>query len=109
MDLAAQGPATVQAGVAIVQVLVNSGMQSDLDSWINTYKLHTTTAQDPTGMTLTDLVRREYCYLVDLATMKIIRVWIGSTTSGLVTSSAKCAMDCAVAMLNGQQCAQTCP
>jgi hypothetical protein len=100
----------VQAGADIVQVLAGDS-KTQLDAWINTYKLNTTTVRDPDAMptqTLTALVRREYCYLVELSTMKIVRVWVGST-NGTGTTSAKCAMDCAVATLNKQVCAQTCP
>jgi hypothetical protein len=71
----------VQGGGAIVEVLAGD-TKTNLDAWVNNFMLFTTTVRDPDAMpsqTLTALVRREYCYVVDLDTMKIVTVYIGTT------------------------------
>lgn len=71
----------MQAGGAIVEVLAGEA-RSTVDAWVGNFMLFNTTVRDPDGMasqTLTALVRREYCYVVDLATMKILTVYIGTT------------------------------
>jgi len=66
--------------------------QMDLTSWIDAYMLPVTSVRDPSGIpTLTALYRREYSYIVDLSTMKITNIYIGST-NGTGTPSVTIAM-----------------
>jgi hypothetical protein len=95
--LAANGAKVVQAGGAIVEILAGD-TKANLDAWVNNFMLFTTTVRDPDAMpaqTLTALVRREYCYVVDLDTMKIVTVDIGTTDGskpGGISSSLQEAM-----------------
>jgi hypothetical protein len=88
----------VQAGGAIVEVMAGDS-KTQLDNWIDNYMIHTTTVRDPDGnlsQTLDALVRREYSYVVDLATMKILNVYVGTTNGTMpngVSSSLHQAMD----------------
>jgi len=67
--------------------------------------LFTTTVRDPDGMTsqtLNALVRREYTYVVDLSTMKIMTIYIGTTNGskpGGVSSSLQRGMDQVLSLL----------
>ena len=72
--------------------------KANLDSWIGSNNVVVTSVRDPdnmAGQTLTALVRREYCYVVDLHTMKILKVFIGTTDGSMpngISSSAVCGM-----------------
>jgi hypothetical protein len=94
----------VQAGGAIVEIMA-SDTRMELDNWVNNYQLFTTTVRDPdsmTSQTLNALVRREYSYVVDLSTMKILNVYIGTTDGtkpGGISSSLKEAMDQVLALV----------
>ena len=71
----------MQGGGAIVEILAG-GTPDQLDAWVGNFGLKTTTVRDPDGapnQTLAALVRREYSYVVDLATMQIVDVYIGTT------------------------------
>ena len=71
----------MQAGGAIVEIMAG-GSRVELDSWVGNFGLHNTAVRDPdnnAGQTLKALVRREYCYVVDLRSMKIISRYIGTT------------------------------
>lgn len=77
----------------------------ELDNWVNNYNLFTTEVRDPDSnpfQTLNALVRREYSYVVDLSTMKILAVYVG-TTDGTkpngISSSLKEAMDQVASLL----------
>jgi hypothetical protein len=75
------GPNLVKNGIAVVEVLAGDS-RTQLDAWVNNFMLFTTTVRDPDAMssqTLTALVRREYCYVVDLFNMKIDQVYVGTT------------------------------
>lgn len=55
--------------------------QSDLKNWVHTYNLPVTSVRDPDNkprQTIQALVRREYAYEVDLRTMKIVQLRMGS-------------------------------
>ncbi len=79
--------------------------RTELDNWVNNYMLFTTTVRDPDNnlsQTLNALVRREYSYVVDLRTMKILNVYIGTTDGSMpggISSSLKEAMDQVLALL----------
>jgi hypothetical protein len=94
----------VQVGGAIVEVLVD-GTKTNLDAWVNNYMLYNTTVRDPDAtpnQTLNALVRREYCYVVDLDTMAILTIYIGTTDGskpGGISSSLEEAMDDVLARL----------
>jgi hypothetical protein len=103
--MAAMGKQVVDAGGVIIEVLADkAGLQpvkADLDAWITTYSLPVTTVRDPDGMqnqTLNALVRREYTYVVDLKTMMILDIYIGST-NGTGISSAMTGMQTVLSLL----------
>lgn len=50
----------------------------DLVSWIKAEDLHVTVVKPKDGQTLTELVSREWSYIVDLKTMKIVWKGFGS-------------------------------
>ncbi len=97
----------VHAGGAIVEILAGD-IRSELDAWVNNFGLFTTTVRDPdsnTSQTLNALVRREYSYVVDLSTMKILAVYIGTTDGSKpngVSSSLHEAMDQVLGLLGVQ-------
>ena len=97
----------LKAGGAIVEVLAGD-TRTNLDAWVNNFMLFNTTVRDPdamTSQTLSALVRREYCYVVDLTTMKILKVWIGTTDGSKpngVSSSAQEAMDQVLSLLGAK-------
>jgi hypothetical protein len=94
----------VKAGGAIVEIL-SGDPRNELDAWVTNFNLFTTTVRDPDGMptqTLDALVRREYSYVVDLNSMKILNVYIGTTDGSMpngVSSSLKEAMDQVLALI----------
>lgn len=87
----------VALGAIVVEVLetVATGptSKSNLDAWINTYKLPITSMMDadPASLgTYTALQRREQGWIVDLSTMKIVKKYTGTTDGspdGLVSSA----------------------
>ena len=97
----------VKAGGAIVEIMAGDP-RSELDSWVGNFMLFTTTVRDPdsnTSHTLNALVRREYSYVVDLSTMKILNVYIGTTDGskpGGISSSLKEAMDTVLSLLGNK-------
>ncbi len=94
----------VQAGGAIVEIMAGDS-RTELDSWVNNFNLFTTTVRDPDSMptqTLDALVRREYSYVVELPSMKILNVYIGTTDGSKpngISSSLKEAMDQVLVLL----------
>jgi hypothetical protein len=73
--------------------------KSNLDSWINSASIVVTSVRDPDnmqGQTINALVRREYCYVVDLHTMHILKIYIGTTNGNPygtgISSSVVCGM-----------------
>ena len=69
--------------------------RSDLDAWVNTYKLPVTSMKDPDGMagtTFKALGVRETVFELDLRTMKILKVIHGST-AGQGTPSGQQGID----------------
>jgi len=55
--------------------------RTDLDAWINTFRLPITTVMDPPGVGLRTFMTygiRETVFIVDLATMRIVRRFNGS-------------------------------
>ena len=68
--------------------------KSNLDSWINAYKIPVTSMMDPPGTgtkTFDTWGRRENSFVVDLKTMKILKKVTGST-DGSGDSSVKTAI-----------------
>jgi hypothetical protein len=82
----------------VLELLTYAGSRpskTNLDAWINNYSLPVSTLIDPasnSSQTLTALFRREYSYVVDLGTMKIVEVYVGST-NGTGTPSTTPAID----------------
>ncbi len=82
----------------MVEILVSDAgnmngdvFKTDLDAWVNAYKLPVTTVKDPDdmqGTSLTALYRREIVYIVDLKTMKIVDRFDGSI-AGIGPSSVQ--------------------
>jgi hypothetical protein len=92
--MAAMGKQVVDAGGVMVEILAaKAGLavtKADLMAWIDTYQLPVTTVRDPDAMptqSITALVRREYTFIVDLKTMKIVNRYIGSTDGSGISSA----------------------
>ncbi len=80
--MAAKGKAVLDKGGIIIEVMAHGETRMQMDTWITTYKLPVTTVRDPDStpnQSLDALVQREYNYIVDLKTMKIVSVMSGST------------------------------
>src|SRR5262245_27495115 len=99
--MAAMGQQVIDAGGAIVEVLETTwfgvSSRSDLDAWVNTYRLPVTSVIDdparaPALQTFNALGQREEAYVIDLRTMRIISRIQGSV-AGIGTPSAKTAME----------------
>jgi len=96
-ELASDAKSVVDAGGIIVEILMTKGFvaqpsQTDLENWINYYKLPITTVKDPDGKgtaTFTALGQREQAYIIDLTTMKIVQIISGDITGIGATSGAK--------------------
>lgn len=69
-----KGKAAIEAGGVVVEVL-HSG---DLVAWIQAEDLHVSVVKPKDGETLSQLVSREWTYVVDLKTMKIVWKGFGS-------------------------------
>ncbi len=96
----------LDAGGVIVEIMgAHSGLpatRTDLDNWVNNYSLPVTTVRDPDNLplqSLTALIRREYCFIVDLSNMKIVSVIVGTTIGGTDTTSAFTGMQQMLALL----------
>lgn len=75
----------MQAGGRVIQILMTNGGQratrSALDAWVNRFGLRITTLIDPAGVgtrTLATYGVRESAFIVDLATMRVVRKVNGS-------------------------------
>lgn len=87
------------ANTLVVEVLVSDALnpggaasRMNLDSWITTYRLPVTSVRDPSGTpTLTTYGRREYTFIVDLSTMRILERIDGSV-AGIGDSSIRTAL-----------------
>jgi hypothetical protein len=79
-----EGASVDQAGGILVEVLETAYFgvptKADLDSWANKYNLTNTTVTDLSSSltTYNTLGHRDQAYIVDLATMKILKVFTGS-------------------------------
>lgn len=69
-----KGKAAIEAGGVVVEVL-HSG---DVLAWIKAEDLHISVVKPKDGETLSQLVSREWTYVVDLKTMKIVWKGFGS-------------------------------
>ena len=79
--MAANGKKVLDKGGIIIEILAELGSRQNLDAWINTYMLTVTTVRDPDAMSsqsIDALILREYNYIVDLKTMKIVDRMNGS-------------------------------
>jgi hypothetical protein len=79
--MAAKGKDVLDKGGIIIEVMAHMETRAEMDAWITTYKLPVTTVRDPDAtptQTLDALVLREYNYIVDLKTMKIVDRMNGS-------------------------------
>lgn len=75
----------IAAGGRVIQILMTNGGQratrTALDAWVNRYELRITALIDPAGVgtrTLTTYGVRESAFIVDLATMRVVRKVNGS-------------------------------
>ncbi len=80
--MGAEGQAAIEAGGLVVDVLYSG----DLVAWIKTEDLHISVVKPKDATTLTELVSREWSYIVDLKTMKIVWKGFGSYGGGAPTS-----------------------
>jgi hypothetical protein len=71
---AQKGKTAVEAGGVVVEIL-HSG---DVDAWVKAYDLHVTVVKPKDAETLNELVSREWTYVIDLSTMKIVWKGFGS-------------------------------
>lgn len=69
-----KGKAAIEAGGVVVEVLYSG----DLVAWIQAEDLHVSVVKPKDGETLSQLVSREWTYVVDLKTMKIVWKGFGS-------------------------------
>jgi hypothetical protein len=90
--LGAKGQAAIEAGGLVVDVLYSG----DMLAWIKAEDLHVSVVKPKDAQTLQELVSREWSYIVDLKTMKIVWKGFGST-SGAAPQS----MDTALTQLHG--------
>jgi hypothetical protein len=100
--MAANGKAVLDKGGIIIEVMAHGETRANMDAWITTYKLPITTVRDPDNMqnqTLDALVLREYNYIVDLATMKIVDRMSGST-AGIGAPATTAGMNKMLQLLN---------
>ncbi len=77
--MAAQGKTVTDAGGVVVQILAARfgapATKANLDTWVDTYKVPIHAMHDPPGVgtrTLDTYKRREYAFIVDCKTMKIL-------------------------------------
>ncbi len=75
--MGAKGQAAIQAGGLVTEVLYAGALggpptQAEMTAWIQTYGLYVTVVKPKDDQTLTDLVSREWTYVIDLKTMKIV-------------------------------------
>ena len=75
----------IAAGGRVIQILMTNGGQratrTALDAWVNRYELRITALIDPAGVgtrTLNTYGVRESAFIVDLATMRVVRKVNGS-------------------------------
>jgi len=73
-----KGKAAIEAGGLVVDIL-HSG---DLTAWILAEDLHISVVKPKDVETLSQLVSREWVYIVDLKTMKIVWKGFGSYSGG---------------------------
>lgn len=84
MGMSTGGGASVdQAGGVLIEVVMTNGFiapptKTDLDAWVNKYKLSFTVMADLTLTTNNTLGRRDQAYIIDLKTMKILQFMPGS-------------------------------
>jgi hypothetical protein len=69
-----KGKAAIEAGGLVVEIL-HSG---DVLAWIKAEDLHVTVVEPKDSQTLAALVSREWTYVIDLKTMKIVWKGFGS-------------------------------
>lgn len=72
------------AGGAVVEALI----EDQLDAWITTYDLKVTVVRPKSTQFLSEMGPREWAYIIDLQTMKIVWKSFGSFSS-TTNSSAK--------------------
>lgn len=70
------------AGGAVVEALI----EDELDAWITTYDLKITVVRPKSSAFLTEMGPREWGYIIDLSTMKI--VWKGFGSFSTTTNSS---------------------
>lgn len=94
--MAAMGKQVVDRGGVIVEVLATklgaNASKADLNAWIAARSIPVTCVRDPDALvqqTMKALIRREYTYIVDLATMQIVQRLIGSTDGSGISSAQK--------------------
>jgi hypothetical protein len=76
--MGAEGQAAIEAGGLVVEVL----HQGEPLPWILAEDLHVTVVKVKDGQTLQELQSREWSYIVDLNTMKIVWNGFGSYSGG---------------------------
>lgn len=93
-EMADEGAAVNAAGGLVIEVLETTGFfaqasKGSLDAWVNKYGLPVTVVKDLDGSgtpTMDALGGREHAYIIDLATMKILKIITGDNTGLGATS-----------------------
>lgn len=86
------GQAAVEAGGLVVDVFHDGSGQTNMLAWITSENLHVSVVTAKDGETLSELQSREWSYIVDLNTMKIVWTGFGSY-SGQAPTSFQTAID----------------
>jgi hypothetical protein len=73
-----EGQAAIEAGGLVVDVFIDGAQTTQMDAWIQTESLHVSVCTAKDGQTLAELQSREWSYIVDLSTMKIVWTGFGS-------------------------------
>jgi hypothetical protein len=82
-----EGASVDQAGGILVEVLETASFgvptKANLDSWAGKYMLYNTTVTDLSSSltTYNTLGHRDQAYIIDLATMKVLKVFTGSVVN----------------------------
>ena len=97
----------LDAGGVIVEILAGSAgaqpSRTELDGWINTYRLPVTTLTDPMGagtVTLRTYGIRESAFIVNLSTMRV-EVKIPGSVLGVGDSAVRTAIPMMMTLLRG--------
>lgn len=81
--MGAKGQAAIQAGGLVTEILYAGAIglpptQTEMTAWIQKYGLYVSVVKPKDAQTMNELVSREWTYVIDLKTMKIVWKQFGS-------------------------------